>query len=323
MSPQHPAPYAVLRVDRRKAKAMAAIAAASAHQLRERETPNANPQGPAPVLMHLAAGRTPYQAAQHLLDGAERRNKDSVLCREVVLSASPSYFRPGREDSPGVFDVDRMRRWASAALAWAKRQWPDQLASFCLHLDEMGSPHAHLLVVPRVRVADGSWKLNSKALFDKERLREMQTSYAQALAPLGIRRGEPGSKAKHTEVAQFYGVIQAAKIALPERRRVPPAPKKPDPPAGVGGRVLTALADVTGVDTAYSRQLARYKRELAKWRVNVQAIQKENAKAWELMKATAAAAPIMRRAARAAAPPAPPSGPLPQETLRGGRRPAL
>lgn len=53
--------------------------------------------GAAPVVLHLANGRTPYQAARHLLEGAERRNRDTVLCHEIVLSASPSYYRPGRE----------------------------------------------------------------------------------------------------------------------------------------------------------------------------------------------------------------------------------
>ena len=89
--------YAVLRVDRRKAKAMAAIAASSAQTMWEKPTPNADPDGAAPVVLHLANGRTPYQAARHLLQGAERRNRDTVLCREIVLSASPSYYRPGRE----------------------------------------------------------------------------------------------------------------------------------------------------------------------------------------------------------------------------------
>src|SRR5450830_470813 len=171
MNTQHTAaaPYAVLRVDRRKAKAMAAIAASSAHTMREKPTPNADPDGAAPVVMHLAYGRTPYQAARHLLDGAERRNRDTVLCREIVLSASPSYFRPGRESMGGVFVPDRVKAWTVAALAWAKRQWPDQLASFVIHTDEQNI-HAHLLVIPRVKSAAGVWKLNSKALFDRERL---------------------------------------------------------------------------------------------------------------------------------------------------------
>ena len=179
MSTPHPsaatsAPYAVLRVDRRKAKAMAAIAASSARTMREKPTPNADPKGAAPVVMHLADGKTPYQAARHLLEGAERHNRDTVLCREIVLFASPSYFRPGRESMGGVFELDRVRAWATASLAWAERQWLDQLASMILHLDEQ-TPHLHLLVVPRVKAATG-WKLNNKALFDRERLRELRTA---------------------------------------------------------------------------------------------------------------------------------------------------
>jgi len=173
--------------------------------------------------MHLADGKTPYQAARHLLEGAERRNRDTVLCREIVLSASPSYFRPGRESMGGVFELGRVKAWAAASLAWAKRQWPDQLASAVLHLDEQ-TPHMHLLVVPRVRSAAGVWKLNSKALFDRDRLRDLQTGYGEALAPLGIKRGEPGSQAEHSEVRQFYGAVNASK-SLPERAKLPPAPR--------------------------------------------------------------------------------------------------
>ena len=50
---------------------------------------------------------------------------------------------PGRESMGGVFDMGRMKAWATASLAWAKRQWPDQLASAVLHLDEQ-TPHLHL-----------------------------------------------------------------------------------------------------------------------------------------------------------------------------------
>jgi hypothetical protein len=46
-----------------------------------------------------------------------------------------------------------------------------------------------VLVVPRVKSAAGVLKLNSKALFDRERLRELQTSYCEAMVPLDIKRG--------------------------------------------------------------------------------------------------------------------------------------
>lgn len=297
--------YAVLRVDRRKAKTMAAIAAASGHQMRTKHTPNADPNGPAPLVLFLAGGGTPYQAAKHLLAGAERRNRDTVLCREIVLSASPSYFRPGREEVAGAYDPDRVKTWTTVTLAWAKRTWPDQLASMTLHLDEQ-TAHAHLLVVPRVRAADGSWKLNSKALFDRERLRDLQTSYGEAVAPLGIRRGEPGSKATHAEVRQFYGAVQAAK-AMPQRAPQPAAPKRPKAPEGMAQKLTEGLAALVGIETAHQRAMKRYASAVAAWREKVQEAKRQDACAWETLQAAAAVRPVKERAQTREASPAPPS----------------
>ena len=295
MSTPHPtaAPYAVLRVDRRKAKAMAAIAASSAHTMREKPTPNADPEAAAPVVMHLADGKTPYQAARHLLDGAERRNRDTVLCREIVLSASPSYFRPGRESMGGVFEPDRVKAWATASLAWAKRQWPDQLASAVLHLDEM-TPHMHLLVVPRVKSAAGVWKLNSKALFVRERLRELQTGYGEALAPLGIRRGEPGSMATHSEARQFYGAVQAAK-ELPQRVELPPAPKAPEKPSTRYQKFIEELASTFNIETEYRAQTQAYTEKLKLWREHSKRTRELNDRLWLSMQAATAAGSVIKK----------------------------
>lgn len=309
--------YAVLRVDRRKAKAMAAIAAASGHQIRTKPTPNADPNGPAPLVLFLAGGGTPYQAAQHLLTGAERRNRDTVLCREIVVSASPSYFRLRREDVAGVYDAERVKAWASITLAWAKRTWPDQLASMTLHLDEQ-TPHAHLMVVPRVRTVDGSWRLNSKALFDRERLRDLQTSYGEALAPLGIKRGEPGSKATHAEVRQFYGAVQAAK-AMPQRAPLPAAPKRPKPPEGIAEKLVEGLASLVGIETAHQRAMKRHASTVAAWREQVQEAKRQDACAWETMQAMAAFRPVKQRTQKRDHSPAPPA--LARQAPRSRPRP--
>ena len=294
IAPSPAMPYAVLRVDRRKAKAKGGIAAASAHQMRQRPTANADAGGPAPTVLHLAAGATPYQAACMLLDGAERRNRETVLCREVVLSASPSYFRPGREHRGGEFEPSRMQAWATSSLAWARRQWPDQLASFVLHLDEVGAPHAHLLVVPRVRTTNGGWKLNSKALFDREQLRSMQTTYGAALAPLGIRRGEPGSKATHSEVRQFYGAIHRANLAAEQSEQ--PAPPKPVPPlASVLERAMEPLLEASGIETERQRKKKIYEADRRAWmRKMREHREKENQRIADL-EAVAAMAPLRRR----------------------------
>lgn len=289
-----PAPaYAVLRVHAKKAKTMASIAAASEHHMQTEPSPHHDPNAGPPIVLHLAAGKTPYQAAQHLLHGVERRNRETVLCREVVLSASPSYFRPGREDQAGVFDHDRMKAWTVAMLAWVKRQWPDQVASIVLHTERESTPHAHVLIVPRVRAANG-WKLNSKALFDRARLRELQSSYADALAPLGIRRGEPGSEARHSEVKQFYGMVQAAKH-MPELAPLPPAPKAPMPPAKLSHRLWDGVLGMLDIDSEHDRAMSAHREQLAQWREQVRQVREKNERAWRSMQAAASIAPLVAR----------------------------
>lgn len=289
-----PAPaYAVLRVHAKTAKTMAAIAAASEHHLQTEPSPHHNDEAARPIVLHLAAGKTPYQAARHLLEGVERRNRETVLCREVVLSASPSYFRPGREEQAGVFEHDRMKAWTVATLAWVKKQWPDQVASITLHVERESTPHAHVLLIPRVFGPNG-WKLNSKALFNRASLRQLQSSYADALAPLGIRRGEPGSEAKHSEVKQFYGVVQAAK-QLPQRAPMPPAPKAPMPPAKLSERAWCKLLGLLGIESEHDRAMRAHQQRVAAWRLEAQQIKEQNERAWQSMKAVASLAPLAIR----------------------------
>jgi hypothetical protein len=289
-----PAPaYAVLRVHTKTAKTMAAIAAASEHHLQTEPSPHHNDEAARPIVLHLAAGKTPYQGARHLLEGVERRNRETVLCREVVLSASPSYFRPGREEQAGVFDHDRLKAWTVAMLAWVHRQWPDQVASITLHVERESTPHAHVLLVPRVPGPKG-WKLNSKALFNRATLREMQSSYASALAPLGIRRGEEGSEAKHSEVKQFYGVVQAAK-RMPERAPMPPAPKAPMPPAKLVERAWSTLLGVLGIESEHDRAMRSHRQRLTAWREQVRRVKEKNDEAWQRMQAAATMAPLARK----------------------------
>ena len=299
---------------------MAAIAAASEHHMQSEPSPNHDPSGEPPLVMHIAAGKTPYQAARHLLLGAERRNRETVLCREVVLSASASYFRPGREDQAGEFDFDAMQAWAKVAVQWARCQWPDQLASATLHLGE-SVPHLHLLVVPRTATATGGWKLNSKALFDRERLRELQTSFAEAVAPLGIRRGEPGSEAKHTEVRQFYGAIRSAKTnTTPERPKQPPLPRKPVQPTGLVRGGLEAIASAFGITTPHRRLVMNYEAEVRTWRQRAREVREQEASAWDRLKALAVLAPIERRRRgepRTATPVHQPSTPAARPAPRG------
>ncbi len=207
-----------------------------------------------------------------------------------------------------------------ASLAWAKRQWPDQLASFVLHLDEQ-TVHAHLLVVPRVRSAKGAWKLNSKALFDRERLRELQTSFGEAMAPLGIRRGEPGSTAEHSEVKQFYGAVLASKT-MPMRVEVP-RPPKPPPPMPVSDRIMNSLTETLGFLSVRERARRDYLAALGEWKSRVRDVQRANAAAWSRMQAAAAASPLLRQQRRPEVPAVDPQQPMTSRPRNGKSAPSL
>jgi len=155
-------------------------------------------------------------------------------------------------------------------------------------------PHLHLLVIPRVKSTAGVWKLNSKALFDRARLRDMQTSYGEALAPLGIRRGERGSQAVHSEVRQFYGVVNAAK-SLPERVKVPPAPKAPTPPSGLAAEAADALGSAFGMETPRQRAMKAHTEAMKQWRQTVKDLRQQDAAAWEQLKVRSSMAPLAQR----------------------------
>jgi hypothetical protein len=162
------------------------------------------------------------------------------------------------------------------------------------------------LLIPRVKSAAGVWKLNSKALFDRERLRELQTGYGEALAPLGIRRAEPGSQAVHSEVRQFYGAVNASK-SRPDRVKLPPAPKAPEPHSGMAAGTADALGFAFGMQTQHQRAMKAHAQAMRQWRETCKELRQQDAQAWDRMKAHSALAPLAQRCQRPAATPSTPS----------------
>lgn len=70
----------------------------------------------------------------------------------------------------------------------------------------------------------------------------MLTGYGEALAPLGIGRGESGSQAVHSEARQLCGAVNASKGRLPDHPKLPPAPRAHDSPSGIAAEAADALA---------------------------------------------------------------------------------
>ncbi|MFX7117508.1 plasmid recombination protein, partial [Acinetobacter baumannii] len=73
-----------------------------------------------------------------------------------------------------------------------------------LHMDEK-TPHIEAYVMP----FDKRNRLNCRSfLGGAKKLTELQTEYANAMAPMGLTRGMKGSPATHTTVKQFYALIE-------------------------------------------------------------------------------------------------------------------
>jgi len=188
-------PYDIYRVA--KLKSHAAIAGATAHVERRRPTPNADPDR---RNYRLIGPEDTHAEIRRRLAGVKAR-KDSVLAMEVLLSASPSYFRPRDPSAAGRWDRDRLQAWVKQVTGWLRQEFGDNLVSAHLHLDE-ATPHIQAFVVP---LREG--RLSAKTLFTPQTLREQQDRLNLWTGQLGLSRGIKGSQAKHQDVARWYGAM--------------------------------------------------------------------------------------------------------------------
>ena len=118
------------------------VAAMAAHHARTRPTPNADPALLArnEWLIRAEGGlvdavKTRVERAEMLRKEAaeqaherapRKRRSDAVLAVEVVLSASPEFFRPERPWGAGTYDPERLAAWRDASMAWLQARYVQQ-----------------------------------------------------------------------------------------------------------------------------------------------------------------------------------------------------
>ena len=266
--------YIILRTVKTKTKG--GISTLSQHLQRTRHTPNADPElthenailrGSADLLADVNARLAELEA----VNGKERKN--AVLCIEHLIAVSPDFLHFNKDDGnyggrptadpiaslqpDSQVDADRLIGLIAHTLAWLdKRYGLENVVNVQLHLDE-SSPHIHATVVP----VDERGKLNCRAfLGGREKMRDMQTSIAEEMAPLGLIRGVEGSKAHHQDVKRFYELakelgmgtaheVVQARLQASEKDRQ----KDPNPPLSaliyyynehIAGRILDDLRTV-------------------------------------------------------------------------------
>jgi hypothetical protein len=128
------------------------------------------------------------------------------------------------DDMKRIEETGRLNDWCDDNINWLKQTFgAKNLVSAVLHLDEK-TPHIHATVVPIVsgerrkarteKPTEGKKKYkkkNSNAarlcvddLMARDKLKDYQDSYAEAMAKYGLKRGIEGSEARHITTQQHY-----------------------------------------------------------------------------------------------------------------------
>ncbi|HEY9799865.1 MAG TPA: MobV family relaxase [Leptolyngbyaceae cyanobacterium] len=196
--------YAIARIKKLK---RSNLAGSEAHTARQRETPNADPNKQ--NIRFIGTNNPTVTLDQLVMEriGEQKRKirPDAVYCTEILLTASPEYFRPNCPTQAGYYEQDKVDSWLAASKQWLDSRYSDRIVRAELHLDE-ATPHIHAYFVP----LDEKGQLRAKHFFDgRQKMREFQDSYSEATEHLGLERGIKGSRAQHQDIKDFYSIVNS------------------------------------------------------------------------------------------------------------------
>jgi hypothetical protein len=242
-------PYAICRVA--KIKTAQAGAAKTAHNYRQRETPNADTERKPMNHEYINTAERNYWelATERIQEAGAKIRHDSVRGVEVLLTASPEAFKRQDDGTPHDWHGSK---WAEANIAFLKGKFGEENVVSCtLHQDEL-TPHFHAVVVPLT--ANG--RLSAKDVFNPKTLRALQTEYAEAMKPFGMERGVEHSRTKHEVMRHVYGAQERSRGELAELT-------KPEPATRLSIEGPSAL-DLVNLSKWRAEQEARLNAELAR-----------------------------------------------------------
>ncbi|WP_245246232.1 MobV family relaxase [Nostoc sp. ATCC 53789] len=197
--------YAIARLKKLK---RGNISGSASHTARERETPNADPTQ---KNIRFIGSLNPEERLEDLvlakIGDSEQKRKirtDAVYCVELLLSASPSYFRPDCPTQAGYYEPQKLDNWVEATHQWLADEYGNRIVRAELHLDE-ATPHIHAYFVP----LDDQGQLRCNHFFDgRQKIQQFQDSYYQTMRLIGLERGIKGSRAQHQDIKDFYRIVE-------------------------------------------------------------------------------------------------------------------
>lgn len=197
--------YAIARLKKLK---RGNISGSASHTARERETPNADPTQ---KNIRFIGSLNPEERLEDLIlakigDSEQKRKirTDAVYCVELLLSASPNYFRPDCPTQAGYYEPQKLDNWVEATHQWLADGYGSRIVRAELHLDE-ATPHIHAYFVP----LDDHGQLRCNHFFDgRQKIQQFQDSYYHTMRLIGLERGIKGSRAKHQDIKDFYRIVE-------------------------------------------------------------------------------------------------------------------
>lgn len=168
------------------------------------------------------------EAIKHRIDtaGLKRKiGKNQHTSFNIILSGSNNEMNE-------IESSGKLNNWCSDNVDWLNKTYgTDNVVSVVLHLDEK-TPHLHATIVPIVtnerkrrkreeevkkqyrKKSTNAPRLCIDEVMSREKLKEYQNTYAQAMAKYGLKRGIEGSQARHITTNQYYReVFQQTEVA--------------------------------------------------------------------------------------------------------------
>ncbi len=206
--------YAILRVG--KVSTMGGIGGKDSHEIRQRETPNADSELISLNKQVIGSESAKDDVQERIAAAGVKPRKDSVLAIDVFATASPEFFRKNHPDD------SRCQAFERQLVSFLEQEFGrENVVNLRAHHDET-SPHWHATIVPirektikvgrTVKQERTENRLCCKDWLggDRHTLSKLQTRFADAMKPLGLQRGIEGSKAKHTSVKDYYAIVNEA-----------------------------------------------------------------------------------------------------------------
>lgn len=185
--------FAILRYE--KLKTLGNVSASLSHNYRTIKTPNADKSKTALNEHTFTSKWGALEAIKNRLP--EKRRKDAVPCIEFLITASPDWNGWNTQKENAFFD--QSKKWLE------EKYGKDNVCSVSIHRDET-TPHLVAYIVPLTEKGT----LSAKAIVgNRSDMSKTQSSFASHVENLGLERGLESSKAEHTTIKQYYGLINA------------------------------------------------------------------------------------------------------------------